>query len=89
MLNERFQEQADKLIREHGLGNPLSAKYAQAIGKEEDLKELLRWMKRTVTGQVNTQATAAAATTIPKVACTHSNALTTVAKAQPFAWASA
>ena len=51
MLNEGFEEQADKLIREHGLDNPLSAKYAQAIGKEEDLKELLRWMKRTVSGQ--------------------------------------
>ncbi len=51
MLNEGVEEQANKLIREHGLDNPLSAEYAQAIAKEEDLKELLRWMKRTVTGQ--------------------------------------
>ena len=51
MLHEGIEELTARVIREKGLENPQMAQHAQSIANEEDLKELLRWMKRIIHGQ--------------------------------------
>ena len=51
MTNPAFEEKAHELIHEHGLGVSNAVDCEQTISNEEDLTELLRWMRRSMPGK--------------------------------------
>jgi len=50
LVSPDFEEKAIELMRDKGINPPDDFEREKAIAKEEDLDELIRWMRRGVTG---------------------------------------